>query len=117
MLTNTLMFYPNRPEECQKIKKFAKKKGVEFTMMDKVDVNGVDAHSVYHYLKTKAGPPKIIWNFATYYVVSPGGTIQSYSGVEPLELEQAILDTMNGDDDESEDEESSDDSSDDEKEL
>ena len=107
------MFHPNRPEECPKIKIFAQKKGVEFTMMDKVDVNGVDAHSVYHYLKTKAGPPKITWNFATYYVVSPGGTIQSYSGVEPLELEQAILDTMNGDD-ESEDEESSDDSSDDE---
>ena len=45
-----------RPEECPAIKLFAKRKGVEFTMMDKVDVNGVEAHPVYHYLKKVAGP-------------------------------------------------------------
>ncbi len=38
------------------IKRFAKAKGVEFMMMDKVDVNGLDAHPVYHYLKKVAGP-------------------------------------------------------------
>jgi glutathione peroxidase-family protein len=32
------------------------KKGVEFTMMDKIDVNGITAHPVYHYLKKVAGP-------------------------------------------------------------
>ena len=48
-----------RPEECPAIKRFAKKKGVEFTMMDKVDVNGVEAHPVYHYLKKVAGPVSI----------------------------------------------------------
>jgi len=45
-----------RPEECPAIKRFAQKKGVEFTMMNKVDVNGIDAHPVYHYLKKVAGP-------------------------------------------------------------
>ena len=83
-----------RPEECPAIKRFTKKKGVNFTMMDKVDVNGIEAHPVYHYLKKVAGPvsfdvhfiffnkllglinllaiiqydtqPKITWNFATY---------------------------------------------------
>ncbi len=48
--------YTPRPEECPAIKRFARSKGVEFMMMDKVDVNGLDAHPVYHYLKKVAGP-------------------------------------------------------------
>lgn len=49
-------FVSYRPEACPAIKLFAKAKGVEFMMMDKVDVNGLDAHPVYHYLKKVAGP-------------------------------------------------------------
>ena len=56
-----------RPEECPTIKSFAIKKGVEFTMMDKVDVNGVGAHPVYHYLKKVAGPVSINV-FCVYYI-------------------------------------------------
>jgi glutathione peroxidase-family protein len=56
-----------RPEECPAIKRFVKKKGVDFTMMDKVDVNGVEAHPVYHYLKKVAGPVRID---ARYYIFS-----------------------------------------------
>jgi hypothetical protein len=157
-----LPFYPPsifaRPEECPTIKSFAKKKGVDFTMMDKVDVNGVDAHPVYHYLKKVAGPvsiniyrvshfnngvdfsliaplvftqPKITWNFATYvsqfqsgvsilfmfqvlpilfqfallhfyailqYIVSPSGSVQSFSGVEPLDLVPYISKAISGGD-------------------
>jgi glutathione peroxidase-family protein len=59
-----------------------------------VDVNGVDASPVYHYLKKVAGPPRITWNFATYYVVSPDGTVNSYSGVEPTSLKEVIMEAM-----------------------
>lgn len=59
----TLLLRRRRPETCPAIKRFAQAKGVEFTMMDKVDVNGIDAHPVYHYLKKVAGPVSI-----QYYV-------------------------------------------------
>ena len=83
-----------RPETCPNIKKFAENKGVEFTMMDKIDVNGLDAHNVYHFLKKVAGPPSIGWNFATYYVVTPDGTVQSFTGVDPMDLVTPILEAM-----------------------
>jgi len=91
-------FGEQEPEECPSIKRFAKTKGVEFMMMDKVDVNGVGAHPVYHYLKKVAGPPKINWNFSTYYVVSPSGSVQSLSGVKPLDLVPYILEAMSAED-------------------
>jgi len=97
-------FGKQEPEECPAIKRFAKSKGVEFTMMNKVDVNGIDAHPVYHYLKKVAGPPQITWNFATYYVITPQGTVASQSGVEPMDLVPAVLEAM-GADDSSDDEE------------
>lgn len=49
-------FGEQEPEACPAIKRFAQAKGVEFTMMDKVDVNDEDAHPVYDYLKKVAGP-------------------------------------------------------------
>ena len=54
--TSVSPFHHFRPEACPKIKRFAESKGAKFTMMDKVDVNGLDAHPVYHYLKKVAGP-------------------------------------------------------------
>jgi len=91
-------FGEQEPEACPAIKRFAKSKGVEFTMMNKIDVNGFDAHPVYHYLKKVAGPPRITWNFATYYVVTPEGIVASISGVEPLDLVEAVLEAMSADD-------------------
>eukprot|EP00578_Thalassiosira_sp_NH16_P010573 CAMPEP_0181113222 /NCGR_PEP_ID=MMETSP1071-20121207/20233_1 /TAXON_ID=35127 /ORGANISM="Thalassiosira sp., Strain NH16" /LENGTH=249 /DNA_ID=CAMNT_0023197247 /DNA_START=120 /DNA_END=869 /DNA_ORIENTATION=- len=90
-------FGEQEPEECPSIKRFAKKRGAKFTMMNKVDVNGIDAHPVYHYLKKVAGPPRIGWNFGTYYIVTPTGSVQSFSGVEPMELEMAVLEAMDAD--------------------
>ena len=81
-------FGHQEPDTCPMIKKFAQNKGVEFRMMYKIDVNGPDAHIVYKYLKAKAGPTFINWNFATYFVVSPEGLIRSYSGVEPMDLKE-----------------------------
>ncbi len=83
-------FGQQEPESCPIIKEFAKKKGVEFRMMYKINVNGSDAHLVYKYLKAKAGPSHINWNFATYYVVNPSGVVRSYSGVEPMDLRELV---------------------------
>ena len=58
-------FGEQEPETCPKIKRFAQSNGVEFTMMNKVDVNGIDAHPVYHYLKKVAGPVSYTQN--VYY--------------------------------------------------
>ena len=63
-------------------------------MMNKIDVNGINAHPVYMYCKKVAGPPRITWNFATYFVVTPEGTVASFSGVEPMELVEAIAQAM-----------------------
>ena len=49
-------FGAQEPEECPAIKRFAQSRGVEFTMMDKIDVNGFGAHPAYDYLKKVAGP-------------------------------------------------------------
>lgn len=87
-------FGQQEPEANAKIKEFAKNKGVEFTMMSKIDVNGPDASLVYKFLKSQAGIPTIHWNFATYFVVSPDGTVESHSGVEPMELKDTVMDLL-----------------------
>ena len=63
-------------------------------MMYKINVNGIDASPVYKYLKKEAGPHNIGWNFATYYVISPNGTVQSFSGVKPSQLESISRDLL-----------------------
>mmetsp|Transcript_3723 Transcript_3723/g.5464 ORF Transcript_3723/g.5464 Transcript_3723/m.5464 type:complete len:228 (-) Transcript_3723:78-761(-) len=90
-------FGQQEPEECPVIKKFAQQKGVEFTMMDKIDVNGGNASIVYKYLKREADHGPITWNFATYFVVSPDGSIESYSGVEPMKLKGVAMALLNND--------------------
>lgn len=90
-------FGAQEPDPRHKIREFAVGKGVEFVMMDKIDVNGIDAHPVYKYLKREAGPHKIGWNFATYYVIDPNGRVEAFSSVDPSALESVarrILDEL-----------------------
>jgi glutathione peroxidase len=85
-------FGEQEPKKIGEIADFAVTQyGVDFTMMDKIDVNGPQASSVYKFLKREAGPPKIGWNFATYFVVGPDGTVQSHDGVEPMDLKDIAL--------------------------
>ena len=51
------------PESSSEILKFAKAKGVDFTMMEKVNVNGPNASLVYKYLKQQTNHQSIGWNF------------------------------------------------------
>eukprot|EP00979_Chaetoceros_neogracilis_P018405 scaffold10583_cov290-Chaetoceros_neogracile.AAC.24 len=85
-------FGKQEPGTCEEIKMFAtKEKGAEYRIMNKIDVNGPAAHQVYKFLKKEAGPASISWNFSTYFVVSPAGVVRSYSGVEPMDLQELIV--------------------------
>ena len=59
-------FGKQEPKSCEEVQRFAVNTyGVEFTMMDKVNVNGHEAHPVFNYLKAKTNA-KITWNFGCY---------------------------------------------------
>ena len=91
-------FGEQEPGTSEEINEFAVEEyGVEFKMMEKVDVNGPSASIVYKYLKSVAGPAMIGWNFATYFVVSPDGSIDSYSGAEPISLKDTLLSLLQTD--------------------
>jgi glutathione peroxidase-family protein len=80
-------FGQQEPGSAKEIQTFVNEKGVQFQMMEKINVNGKDTHLLYQYLKYKTGVDTITWNFATYFVVAPdGNTITAHSGVEPMEL-------------------------------
>lgn len=87
-------FGHQEPDDGKQIKEFAREKGVEFVMMDKIDVNGINADPVYKYLKKVAGTHKIAWNFGTYFVIDPVGNVQAYSGVNPSQLEKVAFEAL-----------------------
>lgn len=84
-------FGQQEPGTADEIAAFAKNKGVEFTIMSKVDVNGPGADLVFKFLKQKTGVTAIQWNFATYFVIGPDGGITQHSGVEPMDLKGYAL--------------------------
>jgi glutathione peroxidase len=84
-------FGKQEPGSAAEIKAFAEEQGVKFTMMSKIDVNGPNASLVYKYLKRATGVSAITWNFATYFVVGPDGTMSEHSGVEPMDLKGYAL--------------------------
>lgn len=79
-------FGKQEPGTANEIEEFAKKKGVQFTIMSKINVNGPDSHIVYKYLKNVTATNMIEWNFASYFVIGPDGTVTSHHGVEPMDL-------------------------------
>ncbi len=90
-------FGGQEPDECPTIKKFARRKGVEFRMMYKIDVNGANTHMVYRYLKSKTNVKSITWNFATYFIVTSDGEILAESQVEPMQLKDLLTDLISHD--------------------
>lgn len=57
--------------------------GVSFAMMDKVDVNGADAHPLWTYLSETApgflGSKAIKWNFTKFLIGKDGEVIKRYA--------------------------------------
>jgi len=64
--------------------------GVTFTMFEKIDVNGQNAHPLYKYLKNEAKGflgKKIKWNFTKFLIDSDGNVIKRYAPtVSPLKI-------------------------------
>jgi glutathione peroxidase-family protein len=87
-------FGKQEPGSAAEIKEFASSQGVKFRVMEKINVNGKNTDIVYKFLKSKAGPGSIQWNFATYFVVGPDGDVQSHSGVEPMQLKDLALNLL-----------------------
>ncbi|MCS6306104.1 MAG: glutathione peroxidase [Nitrospira sp.] len=57
--------------------------GVTFPMFAKIEVNGVNAHPLYHYLKSEKpgilGTEGIKWNFTKFLVGSDGTVVKRYA--------------------------------------
>lgn len=69
--------------------------GVSFTMMEKIDVNGTDAHPLYQWLCKEApgllGSKSIKWNFTKFLIDRDGKVVHRYApATRPEELVEAI---------------------------
>lgn len=68
--------------------------GVTFTMFEKIDVNGENAHPLYKYLRSQAKGlmgDKIKWNFTKFLIDPQGNVIKRYAPiVSPLKIKGDI---------------------------
>ncbi|WP_291634901.1 glutathione peroxidase [Clostridium sp.] len=68
--------------------------GVSFTMFEKIDVNGENAHPLYKYLKNEAKgflSKEIKWNFTKFLLDTDGNVIKRYaSTVVPAKIKADI---------------------------
>jgi len=69
--------------------------GVSFPMMAKIDVNGANAHPLYHWLSGEApgllGSKSIKWNFTKFLIARDGHVLKRYAPTdEPASLSQDI---------------------------
>ena len=68
--------------------------GVTFTMFEKIDVNGENAHGLYKYLQSQAKGflgEKIKWNFTKFLIDTEGKVIKRYApAVSPLKIKDDI---------------------------
>lgn len=69
--------------------------GVTFPMFAKIDVNGVNAHPLYKYLKSEKpgilGTEAIKWNFTKFLVGSDGTVLTRYAPGDKPEVIEADL--------------------------
>ena len=68
--------------------------GVTFTMFEKIDVNGENAHSLYKYLKNEAKgvlSKEIKWNFTKFLIDSEGNVLERYAPItKPSKIKDDI---------------------------
>jgi glutathione peroxidase len=87
-------FAEQEPGTAEEIQKFCQLNyGVSFTMFDKVEVNGPNAHPLYQALTSPEGafPGDIEWNFAKFLVNREGEAVERFSPKTlPSELEKNI---------------------------
>ncbi|UYZ67398.1 glutathione peroxidase [Moraxella bovis] len=88
-------FGTQEPHEGAEIGEFCQKNyGVDFLMMDKVDVNGDRAHPIFDFLKHEQGgilTDAIKWNFTKFLVGRDGKVLDRYAPTtKPQDLEKDI---------------------------
>lgn len=68
--------------------------GVTFDMFEKIDVNGVNAHPLYKFLKDKSKSflgKEIKWNFTKFLIDSEGNVVKRYAPtVKPSKIKNDI---------------------------
>ncbi|MCR3759251.1 glutathione peroxidase [Clostridium felsineum] len=73
--------------------------GVTFTMFEKIDVNGDNAHPIYKYLTKEAKGllnNKIKWNFTKFLIDTKGDVFKRYAPtVAPLKIKKDIEKLLN----------------------
>jgi len=69
--------------------------GVSFPLMEKIEVNGKNAHPLFVWLKRKSGGffgSRVKWNFTKFLIDRNGEFVQRYSPVtKPEKMEAGIL--------------------------
>ncbi|MBL8382667.1 MAG: glutathione peroxidase [Burkholderiales bacterium] len=89
-------FGGQEPGGADEIGAFCQKNyGVTFRMMEKVDVNGADAHPLFQWLTRAApgflGSEAIKWNFTKFLVDADGNVVKRYAPqTEPRAIERDI---------------------------
>ena len=85
-------FGNQEPGTAQEIQQFCQLNyGVSFTMFDKIDVNGENAHPLYKWLKKElpgvVGTQNIKWNFTKFLIDRQGNPVKRYgSQTKPEDL-------------------------------
>jgi len=77
-------------DECPGKQKFRNSKGLEFLVMETIEINGPNTHPVYKYLKDRHYFDNLDRKYVTYFVVSPDGNVQVHEDVTPLVLLKSI---------------------------
>lgn len=69
--------------------------GVSFTMFQKIEVNGNNAHPLFQFLKKEKGGisgDDIKWNFTKFLIDKEGNVVKRYAPIDsPLKMENEII--------------------------
>ena len=94
-------FGKQEPGDSQDIQQFCQRNyGVNFTITEKVDVNGPNADPLYTYIKSAQpgilGTQSIKWNFTKFLIDANGRVVERYSpSTKPEAIEKDILALLN----------------------
>lgn len=84
-------FGNQEPGSCVEVAEFAKKRfDADFTIFEKVEVNGPNTHPVFHFLKSVTKTTHIHWNFGVYFLVDKNGSVSAFPRVNPASLSERI---------------------------
>ncbi|CAG7727942.1 unnamed protein product [Allacma fusca] len=90
-----VLFGQQEPGTNEQIKEFVSQYNVQFHLASKIDVNGVNTHPLYNWLKSKTGGifgSDIKWNFAKFLIDKHGQVYKRFSPNDvPFVMEPDIL--------------------------